>query len=119
MTNEIHWQAYCIPPIDHGWQYLRTVAETLSDISAMDYEVGIKGDIDAQTIREFLEGWEAAKEAAGEVGWEGDFRGHPRVFWLPSEYDCQFGFVFKQDNNGTTFVVSPQPLPHLGRIHET
>ena len=35
--------------------------------------------------------------------------------WLPvwDTYEFSFGFVLKQDNNGTTFVVSPVPLPHL------
>lgn len=119
MTKTQTWNAYSIPPIDFGWQHLKSVSETLSDLSQADYEVAVQGDIDNQTVREFLEGWESAKEAAAEVGWEGDFRGHPCVFWLPSEYDCEFGFVFKQDNNGTSFVISPKPLPHLEQLHET
>jgi hypothetical protein len=35
----------------------------------------------------------------------------PVVFWVPVEDSFRYGFVFKQDNNGSTFVVSPVPMP--------
>jgi hypothetical protein len=57
-----------------------------------------------------------SKELATENGWEGDFRGSAYVFWIPDEHNMRYGFVWKQDNNGTTFVVSPVPLPHLKDI---
>ena len=49
-------------------------------------------------------------------GWEGDVRDGTGiyVFAVPGEEsDTEVGFVFKQDNNGTTFVISPVELPHL------
>lgn len=48
-----------------------------------------------------------------QVGWEGDVREGPFVFSVPGETEMSWGLVLKQDNNGTTFVASPVPLPHL------
>ena len=48
--------------------------------------------------------------------WEGDM-GIPSPFWIPTPEDnggFSVGFVWKQGNNGTTFIVSPVELPHLG-----
>jgi hypothetical protein len=36
--------------------------------------------------------------------------------WLPYDTEFAYGFVWKQDNNGTTFVASPVPMPWLLRI---
>jgi hypothetical protein len=32
---------------------------------------------------------------------------------LQSDGDCELVFAVKQSNNGTTFIVSPFPLPWL------
>lgn len=50
------------------------------------------------------------------VAWELDFRGDPVMFSVPCESKFEVGFVIKQDNNGTTFVASPVPLPHLEHL---
>ena len=114
---------YCLPPIDYGWSHLRTVAETVAAIFAgddadSDGEEVAQGDVvSSKAVRAFLDWWELAKARLKSEGyWEGDFRGAPCVFWLPAEGDFEYGFVFKQSNNGTTFVVSPQPLPGLDKI---
>lgn len=112
------WYAYGVGPIDWNWVRLKTLKETLTDIvnsneldSFTDQDDGVAVD----EVRDFLSNWEAAKLLAAEKGWEGDFRVGPYVFWLPSETKNSFvyGFVFKQDNNGMTFVVSPEPLSWL------
>jgi len=62
----------------------------------------------------FASEWSQAKELAEKKGWEGDFSHEPAVFWIPlQDTDFAYGFVFKQANSGTTFVVSPKPLPWL------
>ncbi len=61
----------------------------------------------------FIGTFYGAQIIAGEEGWEGDFRGEPRVLWLPDENCFRHAFVWKQDNNGMTFVVSPHRLPWL------
>lgn len=108
----MNWHVYCIPPIDFGWKHLKTIQEALSSLATAEYEEQ-QGEIDSREIREFIDKWEAAKEAAKNKGWEGDFRHEPCVFWLPFDTGFIYGFVFKQDNNGTTFVISPEPLPWL------
>lgn len=104
------WSVYVLAPVDFGWDYLKTVAETLADITTNS---SWSDDLPVGEIEEFMKSWEDAKNLARVHGWEGDFREDPRVFWLPSEHTFVYGFVFKQDNNGTTFVVSPQPLPSV------
>lgn len=59
--------------------------------------------------------------------WEGDIRHHESddpsisyesnayIFSIPNPYlnTCVCGMIWKQDNNGTTFICSPVELPHL------
>ena len=110
------WIVYELGPIDWGWENLKTVAQTVAEIAKTSEEIEESNDVNAQGVRSFLESWESAKEAAASSGWEGDFRHEPCVFWLPGEVNFVHGFVFKQDNNGTTFVVSPQELPAVARL---
>jgi len=110
------WHAYYIDPIDWGWTHLKTINETLAEIAKgeeLDHENYIKNDVSESEVNEFLEGWRKAKKAAKSVGWAGDFRNPPRVFWIPSEQYMEHGFVFKQENNGDTMVVSPKKLDWL------
>ncbi len=112
------WYVYDIIPIDFGWENLNTVKETLSTLAAADGSefTTKRNDINDEAVLEFIDKWASAKDAASAKGWEGDFRHEPCVFWLPSEINFACGFVFKQDNNGTTFVVSPEPLPWLDKL---
>lgn len=108
--------AYEITPIDFGWETLSTVSETAAKLGSEDAVSRVDGDPQSApfySLDTFLADWETAKQLASEAGWEGDFRGEPRVFWLPTELEIRYGFVFKQDNNGTTYVISPCALPHL------
>ncbi|KVK90320.1 MULTISPECIES: hypothetical protein [Burkholderia] len=114
----MRWFTYELPPVDFGWQHVQTVEETIVKIAADDAKVRLAGadqEEDHITVDDFLLAWERAKDAAADHGWEGDFRHDPVVFWVPTEDDFCFGFAFKQDNNGTTFVLSPCELPHLNR----
>jgi hypothetical protein len=60
-----------------------------------------------------------AELRAAEAGWEGDirnWRNGPFVAPLPVNYGdgtIRYMIAWKQDNNGTTFVASPFPLPWL------
>lgn len=112
----MNWIVYALGPIDHDWDMLKTVRETVAEIARHDDELTPPHDLDSERVQSFLQSWESAKKAARASGWEGDFRHAPCVFWLPSETDFVHGFVFKQDNNGTTFVVSPQELPALAKL---
>lgn len=39
------------------------------------------------------------------------------VFSIPGEnFSCLPGFIFKENQNGTTYIVSPYPLQHLAKF---
>jgi hypothetical protein len=114
----MHWYTYSIPPIDTTWDHLRTVNETLKDMADREASSQFGAAQEYQDVQAFLKSWTSAKDAAQDAGWEGDFRGEPVVFWLPME-EFEYGFAFKQDNNGTTFVISPAPLPWLSKWAES
>lgn len=107
------WHVYDTGPIDYGWKNLATVRETLQTLAVPSEGSDPREGIDSSAALAFLRSWEGAKDAAIAAGWEGQFRLEPRVFWLPDALEMTHGFVFKQDHNGRTFVVSPRPLPHL------
>lgn len=105
---------YAIGPIDFGWEHLATVEDFAAKLAAIDARVRVNGWSGEFINSEMFIGlWEQAKEQAKAAGWEGDFREPPAVFFIPENSTFMFGFVIKQDNNGTTFVVSPRRLPHL------
>lgn len=111
----MEWFVYELAPIDGGWRYLQTV-EALGQQLAVEYSDAELNGTPVMELPEwpdFATAWRSAKDAAYSAGWEGDFRGKPVVFWVPAESEFTYGFVFKQDNNGTTYVVSPVELPHL------
>lgn len=114
------WHAYHISPIDHGWQFLQSVGDIAAELASNEArEIARSGHalmIDDPTSAEFLNDWQEAKDAAYAQGWEGDFRQGPVVFWLPTETGFTYAFAFKQDNNGSSFIVSPYRLPWMERI---
>lgn len=109
------WHVYSVDPIDYRWDQLNTLNETLkrwvndSMLMAVD-EATVLSD-----IKTLLTDWESAQQAALENGWDGDFREgfEARVLWFPGEGRFDYGFVFKQNHNGITFVLAPQRLPAL------
>lgn len=114
------WLVYRVGPIDHGWDFLPTVQSLADEIGALEArEKVMRGHTnlyDGITIDQLTEDWQSAKDAAFAQGWEGDTRQGPAVMWLPGETGFVYGFIFKQDNNGTTFVVSPYILPWMERL---
>lgn len=88
MKRAGRWWVYGISPVDHGWEEMTPAS--IEDVPS------------------------EAREAARQLGWEGDVRGADCVrFWVPDEVDFIDGFIWKQDNNGSCFVVSPVQLPHV------
>lgn len=114
------WHTYHIPPIDYAWGRLKTVDETAKELGGKSAWLQLHGaygeSAPDEDIAVFLASWTDAQAEARRVGWEGDHREKPVVFWLPNDTHFDCGFVIKQDNNGSTFVVSPHPLPHLQRF---
>lgn len=106
------WFVYCIPPIDNFWDMLKTVDET----SALLQSYAEEDQGHREVASTFEADFASAKYLASEYLWEEDFRHEPCVFRVPDELEFVYGFVWKQDNNGTCFVVSPVALPHLEKL---
>lgn len=113
------WMAYHIVPIDFGWEFLPSVQDFAATLARNDADLAVdKETFQHSELSEFLADFKLAKELAASKMWEGDYRASstPRVFFLPDELSFRYGFVWKQDNNGSTFVVTPRPLPWLSRL---
>jgi hypothetical protein len=114
------WYAYHLSPLDHGWEQLPSVGDVAGDIASSEAKQIVKYGhthmLEEPSSENFLADWAAAKEAASAQGWEGDFRKPPVVFWLPNDTGFTHAFAFKQDNNGSTFIVSPYRLPWMDRL---
>lgn len=106
---------YHVAPIDFGWEHLPTVADVAGRLGAATAVASAMkpGSRESLEVSEFLHAWQIARDLASTAGWEGDFRDDPVVFWVPSDDGFRFGFVIKQDNNGSTFVVTPFQMPWL------
>ena len=94
-------------PIDF-WPGWLTEQEYLANLEARY----IPGDV-ATKHREYYERLGAAKALARRLGWEGDMREGPYIAGFPGRDGHDDGIIiaWKQDNNGDTFVVSPEQLP--------
>lgn len=92
--------------IDYGWDLLPTVDEFLVRL-----KWGNDQNNGTVTRLKVLRQLAKALESARAEGWEGDFRpeGEVRVLIFPDPDSSEFkiGFVWKQDNNGTTFIAEP------------
>jgi len=65
-------------------------------------------------VRELLEDFVAATLQAAAAGWEGDFTDGPFICgWPTGEPEAAWGFAWKQDNNGETWVLTTEPLHDL------
>jgi len=117
------WFVYAVSPIDWHWEHLQSVEavalkigiEHAALLSQRDEDDDAYYD-DGVSVDEFLSDWKAAREAATAKGWKGDFRQSPVVFWIPDETGFRYGFAFKQDNNGTTFIITPVQMHWLERL---
>jgi hypothetical protein len=122
------WVVYERPPIDMWWNFLQTAADVARDMAGGGALFAIEhGSIDSNGSARFglnladtfVKNFHMAQELARQHGWDGDFSTEepsPRVLWLPEKDSNVFAhaFVWKQDRNDTTYVVSPHPLPWLG-----
>lgn len=96
---------YCLPPIDYwiGWQ----------DVESWLLREDVEGSYE---IPEYTKMFEAGKRLAKEIGWAGDICEGPFITGLPphwGEHTSDFIIGWKDDDNGTTYIVSPRELPWL------
>ena len=122
MNQSAHWHGemkhvYQIPPIDIflGMQTAKEYITELVEFEIKAKSQGLEYDtFDGLNLNDFLDKLSSAAGLAARAGWEGELRHGVFVFFLPADGMCSVGFVFKQDNNGTTFVVTEVPLDYLG-----
>lgn len=103
---------YQILPIDFGWEQCPTVEEYYAALAKEE----LHGHTRPEALKQFKDDFRQAKELASDKGWEGDIRGDAHVFMVPAEGEFIYGFAWKQENNGTTYVVSPVEFPNLEKI---
>lgn len=110
---------YSVVPIDMGWDMLPT-KQAFRDRLVLEYTAFRQSDGSEPYISPegFDALWEEAQRAAYDTvhSWEGNVRDEVHVFFVPDESEFGIGFVWKQENNGTTFIVSTVPLPHLEKL---
>lgn len=98
---------YCLPPIDFwpAWLDPKAVVADFATYDAPDR-------IDREAYEDFMI---EAQRLARALNWEGDFSTGPLVAAVPCLDGGWFTFMigWKQANNGTTYIASPVPLPHL------
>lgn len=97
---------YAIEPIDWRWNLLPTLSDIAMSSCRDEYE-------EDEIVQDLFDSYARAMKAAEKSWWEGDFSQKPRVLLLPSGNEFEFGFVWKQNNGGMTFVASPVPLGNL------
>lgn len=113
---------YRISPIDYSWEMMPSVKDTATNyIARCNKEEGFKHPgcaLDSCAgLNDLLElVLKIAKHPHFNIGWEGDFTEGPKVFFLPVRYEetgLHAGFMWKQSNNGCTFVASPEELSYF------
>jgi len=112
MRNEYFEFLYECPPLD-WFEALKSFEEYLEGIK-LQHE-GIKSDnvVEGEINEAITLLMEACYIAAKNSSWEGDIRTGPFVVGLPGDCDAKILIIFKQDNDGTTFLLSPVELPYL------
>ncbi len=100
---------YHVAPIDF-WAGAMTRESLLMEAAVRDASMEL--DVLDEHLDSLLE---VAQIAFRKIDWEGDIMDGPFYFAVPNpdELAFAFGLVLKQSNNGSTFIASPVPLPHI------
>ncbi|HCQ9811471.1 MULTISPECIES: hypothetical protein [Acinetobacter calcoaceticus/baumannii complex] len=104
--------------VDHNWDYLLPLDEFYKKLLNADFS-----EPNCTANEELLSAthrWFQAKKLAEKIGWEGDFTRGPYVFFLPNPegFNIEYGFMFKQYNNGRTFIISPFELEYMDQYED-
>jgi len=103
---------YVIPPIDWFHGFL-TIGDCINQLEKENHLDNINDHINeiGKWLVESVYGL-----AVHCREWDGDSRGDVYVFGLPNGQSGDYNslaLVVKQDDDGTTFIASPYPLPWL------
>lgn len=105
---------YHFSTIENNWEDLTPLNEFLQTFADDDGDVSQR---DKESLKEIIAKSDTALALAKEMGWDGSYTGCPYLFWLPSKntQSFEYGFVFKQTSNNSTFVISPIELAYLAQ----
>ena len=108
MNQERKLYCYEVGTLDWGWHHLQSVEKTVLDL--------FNNEWDGEVLLAMKAYWMQAQQLAGAQGYGLWRQGHeePAVFWVPTkDGGMVYGFIFKQDHAGDTFVVTPYEMPWL------
>lgn len=105
---------YHFSTIENNWEDLTPLNEFLQTFADDDGDVSQR---DKESLKEIIAKSDTALALAKEMGWDGIYTGCPYLFWLPSKntQSFEYGFVFKQTSDNSTFVISPIELAYLAQ----
>jgi hypothetical protein len=113
MTRFGAMPAYELPPIDYWAGTIEFDPEYEAKIAAEPEPAGIFGEAHARST-ELTELHRRAVVVFRELHWEGD--GGWVYGAVPGDTTTQLWISVKQENNGTTYVLSPVAMPWLDRL---
>ncbi|MDC4564550.1 hypothetical protein NQ790_03785 [Acinetobacter baumannii] len=105
---------YHFSTIENNWEDLTPLNEFLQTFADDDGDVSQR---DKESLKEIIAKSDTALALAKEMGWDSSYTGCPYLFWLPSKntQSFEYGFVFKQTSDNSTFVISPIELAYLAQ----
>ena len=108
MKTDGDMYCYEVGTIDWGWHHLQSIEKTVLDLFNNEWD----GDV----LQNMQANWMVAQRlATGKCSgpWRKGLEA-PAVFWIPTkDGGMAYGFIFKQDHGGDTFVVTPYEMPWL------
>ena len=104
------WKLYIVPAMDAEWDLWFPVEAARSLLAAQAGDDEVARDA---ALRNFDAVFDAAKTEARRLGWQGDLKVHPRVFWMPGEKRSIYGIAWQAEDDEVTYVASPVAMPHL------
>lgn len=110
MNQEHKLFCYEVEPLDFGWEHMQPIEKVVMEI--FNDEEESNGEI----LKDMQGDWIYAQRMAGAQGCGAWRKGResPSIFWIPTkEGHMAYGFIFKQDHSGVTFIVSPVEMPWL------
>lgn len=121
---KLYMYSFC--SIDRNWDRLPTVKDFIKENlfkESLIYRKARSGEFykdlsssidEVQHIAEVLK--KCLQYAEEHMCWDNTFSQEPRIFFIPPtglSYEFDFGFAWKIENNGATYIASPIELPLL------
>jgi len=117
--NQDRFKTYIVAPMGTGWDYLPTVRDVLCQVAGEEpspydgHHPGTAFDLNTRLVKTFVDDVQLAHDLARKAGMRTHLMDTSRVFWMPTGTGMAYGFVLKEYNQSTTYVISPVDMPHL------